>query len=70
MNDNVLMEVTVSREKGEIVYKVDCSSNLANEEIEYYLKEVIEGICNWKPGVCEEAVKSFKGTVRERETKK
>ena len=70
MNNNVLMEVTVSREKGEIVYKVDCSSNLANEEIEYYLKEVIEGICSWKPGVCEEAVKSFKGTVRERETKK
>ena len=70
MNDNVLMEVTVRREKGEIVYKVDCSSNLTNEEIEYYLKEVIEGICRWKPSVCKEAVKSFKGTVRKRKTKK
>ena len=42
MNDNILMEVTVSREKGEIVYKVDCSSNLANEEIEYYRPYVYE----------------------------
>jgi hypothetical protein len=70
MNDNVLMEVTVSRDKGEIVYKVDCSSNLTSEELEYYLKEVIAGICKWKPSVCKEAVKSFKGTVRKRETKK
>jgi hypothetical protein len=36
MKDNVLVEVTVSRDKGEIVYKVDCSSNLTNEELEYY----------------------------------
>jgi len=70
MNDNVLMEVIVSREKGEIVYKVDCSSNLTNEELEYYLKEVVHGICKWKPGVCEEAVKSFKGKVRKRKAKK
>ena len=70
MKDNVLVEVTVSRDKGEIVYKVDCSSNLTSEELEYYLKEVIEGICRWKPGVCKEAVKSFKGTVRKREAKK
>jgi hypothetical protein len=70
MKDNVLVAVTVSREKGEIVYKVDCSSNLTGEELEYYLKEVIEGICKWKPSVCEEAVKSFKGTIRKRKTKK
>lgn len=70
MNGDVLMEVTVSREKGEIVYKVDCSSSLTSEELEYYLKEVIEGICKWKPGVCKEAVESFKGTVRKRVAKK
>ena len=70
MNDSFLIEVTVSQKKGEIVYKVDCSSNLTNEELEYYLKEVIKGICNWKPGVCEEAVKNFKGTIRKKETKK
>jgi hypothetical protein len=70
MKDNVLVGVTVSRDKGEIVYKVDCSSNLTSEELEYYLKEVIEGICKWKPSVCKEAVQSFKGTVRKREAKK
>ena len=67
MNDNVLVAVTVSRDKGEIVFKVDCSSNLTSEELEYYLEEVIDGICKWKPSVCKEAVKSFKGTVRKRE---
>jgi len=70
MNDNVLVALTVTRDKGEIVYKVDCSSNLTSEELEYYLGEVIDGICKWKPSVCKEAVKSFKGTVRKREPKK
>ena len=45
-------------------------SNLTSEELEYYLEEVIAGICKWKPSVCEEAVKSFKGTVRKRKPKK
>jgi hypothetical protein len=70
MNENVLVAVTVSRDKGEIVYKVDCSSNITNEELEYYLKEIIEGICKWKPGVCEETVKSFRGTIRKRKPNK
>ena len=69
MDDEVLLSVTVSREKDEIVYKVDRSSNLTNEELEYYLKEIIEGICKWKPGVCEETVQNFRGTIRKRKTK-
>jgi hypothetical protein len=69
MNENVLVAETVSRDKGEIMYKVDCSSNLTSEELEYYLEQVIGGICKWKPTVCEEAVKSFKGTIRKRRTK-
>ena len=68
MDNNLLLSVTVSREKDEIVYRVDRSSNLTNEELEYYLEEIIEGICKWKPGVCEETAKSFKGTVRKRKT--
>jgi hypothetical protein len=69
MDDKILVSVTVSRNKDEIVYGVDCSSGLTNEELEYYLEEIIDGICKWKPGVCEETVKSFKGTVRKRKTK-
>jgi hypothetical protein len=70
MDKNVLLSVTVSREKDEIVYSVDRSSNLTNEELEYYLKEIIEGICKWKPGLCEETVQNFKGTIRKRKTNK
>jgi hypothetical protein len=70
MDDNILLLVTVSREKDEIVYKVDRSSSLTNEELEYYLKEIIEGICKWKPGVCEETVQNFKGTIRKEKNKK
>jgi hypothetical protein len=68
MDGNVLLSVTVSREKDEIVYQVDRASNLTNEELEYYLKEVIEGICKWKPGVCEETVQNFKGTIRKKKS--
>ena len=70
MNDATLVEVTVSRNRDEIVYRVDCASDLKSEELEYYLKEVIQGICKWKPDVCKEAVRCFKGKVRKRETKK
>jgi hypothetical protein len=64
VEDNVLVEIKVSRIKGEIVYSVDCSSELAEEELEYYLEEIIKGICGWKPGVCLEHVKSFKGKIK------
>ncbi|MGA3061263.1 MAG: hypothetical protein ABSD92_12970 [Candidatus Bathyarchaeia archaeon] len=69
MKNNVLVAVTVSREKEEIVYTLDCSSVLTNEELEHYLKEIIEGICKWKPGICQETVKSLKGTIGKRKTK-
>ena len=64
MNDNVLVALTVSRDKGEIVYRLDCSSNLTNDELEYYLEEIIKGICRWKPSICEDTAKSFNGTIR------
>ncbi len=64
MKSNALLTVTVSREKDNIVYQVNRSSNLTNEELEYYLKAIIEGICKWKPGVCENTILSFKGTIR------
>jgi hypothetical protein len=66
MKNNVLVAITASREKDEIVYKVDCSSDLTNEELEYYLEEIIKGICEWKPELCEEKTRSFTGTIRRR----
>ena len=61
-----MVAITASREKGEIVYRVECSSNLTNEEFEYYLGEIIKGICKWKPSICEENIRSFKGTISEK----
>jgi hypothetical protein len=63
---NVLVSITASREKDEIVYKLDCASNLTNEELEYYLEEIIKGICTWKPGLCQNNVKTLKGTIRKK----
>jgi hypothetical protein len=69
VKDNVLVAVTVSREKGELVYQVECSSDLLNEEIEYYLEEIIKGLCSWKPGICKEHTKNIKGTIKKKKTK-
>jgi hypothetical protein len=44
MDKNVLLSVTVSREKDEIVYRVDRSKDLTNDELESYLQEIIQGI--------------------------
>ena len=62
--ENVLVSVTASREKGEIVYRVECSSDLSKEEFEYYLGEIIKGICEWNKSVCDESVRSFKGKIK------
>ncbi len=65
-HDNVLVAITASREKEEIVYKVECSSDLTNEEFEYYLSEIISGICKWKKDICEENIRSFTGKIEKR----
>jgi hypothetical protein len=62
--DNVLVSITASREKDEIVYKLDSASSLTNEELEYYLEEIIKGICSWKPDLCKNNVKTLKGTIK------
>lgn len=63
---NVLVSITASREKGEIVYKLDCASNLTNDELEYYLEEIIKGICAWKPDLCNNNVKTLQGTIKKK----
>jgi hypothetical protein len=65
MSENVLVTITVSRKKEEIVYKVDCSKEVKSEELAHYLDEIIEGICTWKPEVCEETVQTIVGVIRE-----
>jgi hypothetical protein len=64
--DNVLVAITASREKGEIVYRVESSSDLSDEEFEYYLSEIVNGLCKWKKAICEENLSSFKGPVKEK----
>ena len=61
---NVLVSLTASREKGEIIYRVECSSNLLKEEFEYYLTEIIKGVCEWNEPVCEETMRSFNGKIK------
>lgn len=68
-NDDVLVAITASREKGEIVYRVECSSALTSEEFDYYLGELIAGICQWKKDVCAENLRSFKGRIKEKKKK-
>jgi hypothetical protein len=64
--DSVLVSITASRQKDEIVYRVECSSDLTNDEFEYYLSEIINGICSWKRGICEENIRSFSGKIKKK----
>jgi hypothetical protein len=63
--NNILVAITASRENGEIVYRVECASDLAKEEFEYYLAEIIKGICEWNKAICEESTRSFEGKIKE-----
>lgn len=62
--NDVIVMITASKKKDELEYKVDCSSSITNEEFEYYLGEIIKGICEWKPNVCEENTLSHKGIIK------
>ena len=62
--NDVLVMITAGRKKGVLEYKVDCASNITNEEFEYYLGEIIKGICKWKPNVYEENIHSYRGTIK------
>ncbi|MDX1813343.1 MAG: hypothetical protein R3319_00975 [Candidatus Bathyarchaeia archaeon] len=64
--NDVLVAITASREKGEIVYRVESASDLSDEELEYYIEEIINGICKWKKNICKEQVRSFKGKPKEK----
>ncbi len=64
--NDVVVTITASRKKDELEYKVDCASNITNEEFEYYLGEIIKGICEWKPALCEENIRSHSGTIKQR----
>ena len=64
--NDILVSITASRSKGDIVYKVESSSELTNEEFEYYLGEIISGICEWKHNICVENIRSYKGILKEK----
>jgi hypothetical protein len=69
MDEEILVSIKVSRRNGEIIYKVDCAKEVLNEELAHYLDEIIEGICTWRPDVCEETVQSIVGTIKEAKAK-
>ena len=58
--------ITASRHKGEIVYRVECSSKITNEEFEYYLGEIVKGICEWKHDICVENIRSYEGVIKKK----
>jgi len=64
--NDVLVMIMASRKKDELEYKVECSSSITNEEFEYYLGEIVKGICGWKPDVCEENIRSYKGKIKQK----
>lgn len=64
VNEEKLVSINISRKNGEIRYKVDCSKSVSSDELAHYLDEIIEGICTWKPEVCEETVKTIIGTIK------
>lgn len=65
MIEEILVAIKVSRRDGKIIYKVDCAKDVKSDELAHYLDEIIEGICTWKPDVCEETVQSIIGTIKE-----
>ena len=65
--DNILVSITASREKNEIVYSLDCSSTLTNEELEYYLEEIIKGILQMETRFMQKQCENPQGNNKNKE---
>lgn len=64
--DKPTVIITVNRRGRSVDYKIECSNKVSTEELTHYLDEIIEGICNWRPGVCEETVQTIVGSIKEK----
>jgi hypothetical protein len=64
MDKDTLVEIKVKRVNEEIEYKVDCCKGVTSEELAHYLDEILEGICSWKPEICEETVGTIVGKIK------
>jgi hypothetical protein len=67
LNEESLVAINISRRNGEIRYKVDCSKEVSSKDLAHFLDEIIEGICTWKPEVCEETMETIVGTIKNKE---
>ncbi len=57
--ENVLVAITVSKKKRKVAYKVHCSKQVNSDELAHYMDEIIEGICTWKPSICEDTFQTI-----------
>jgi hypothetical protein len=64
--DKPLVVITVDRTNKGIEYKVECSNKIGSDELAHYLDEIIEGICTWNPGVCQETIGTITGVIKEK----
>jgi len=67
MGEKKLVTISIKRNNGEVEYKVACSKEVTSEELAHYLDEIIEGICTWKPEVCEDTVSTIIGTIKNKQ---
>jgi hypothetical protein len=40
---------------------------VSSQELAYYLDEIIESICTWKPEVCQETIETIIGAIKIKE---
>jgi hypothetical protein len=65
MEKETLIEIKVKRVNNEIEFTVDCSKGVTSEELAHYLESIIEGICKWKPDVCEANMQTISGKIQQ-----
>ena len=66
MDNNELVKIIVNRKNGKIRYTVECAKEVTGAELAHYLDEIIEGICSWKPEVCQETMKTITGAIEQK----
>jgi hypothetical protein len=66
LDNKELVRIIVNRKNGKIQYKVECSKEVTGVELAHYLDEIIEGICSWKPEVCQETMKTIIGAIEQK----
>ncbi len=57
--NDIIVRITARKKNDTIEYSLESREGLTQEQLDYYLGGVIDGLCEWKTKICEEKARKW-----------